>query len=1172
MTEATPSADPYSPSVEPKRAGLLKRLNGRLKRLNARINRWLSETVERHVVAAFIMVTISVLGAAAAYRVGVAEQRSIVLERRLAHAQLQDIGFRQQYLAEVLMRVGLESAQKRLLREAGEMRRGYEQLASLDPQMANWFEWRAAELVLQRNVLRRFLHWLHNLGEKHLDVEEHLAKHSAAQLRSQGLLPSIDPAAKQRSAVKFPTLSRAIAKHHEISAALALCVLMFVSGLVFLTLAELDLGPPIVWITLVATGVAAALWATHRLLTFDPDSGALVAALSAALAAIGALAWRAGVFQIEHDPAHAPHPEAPEPRVSFAHLSGRLSHDDWSRMIVILIAATVFVSAVFGWLYSVSLKHAGHFALEAQDKRAELVNQRARLAAVAMGGQFETAIQILAERIRCGSATQFAALVDEGMIDFNAAMAQAERKQRCKDLEEYVKNKGELVHALDNENLVDSATGPARRLADEIIDRAGGPELTLALTDGYSEISSGWSRRAALLLAVLTILAIALYLFGQAYAMGPTLAGRWLVRSGGALLGFAICLGLFAWTRQIVPAPAELPPGCALSEADDQAAGASEGSEDDDRPEDDEARDAKLAAARYAEGVRQINIATTAKPQSRARAVADAEAIASLECAIAARPGFILAYRRYVERLSIVGSPQRSEGGPLSLYTRVKLRELVEARRRELLALADAQLLRPMDQLNGYAFMTTVLALVDGNARALDEAGIALASLTKSASRLQQSYIEFVRPELWSEEPRDPSSQILLNRGLALLATGEPEQIDAALRTYGEALNKTKPPVPKGKLDEETLKKVKAQALKPADYWTPELLAAALTDLEILRTYCNRLHDTPTCNRIVQAIDRVRPLVAAGRVSENLPSESAAQVREFSATVTPYALSWSARIDGFNAAQDRLTIAWFKDDTRMPDEPEDATDWQMRRALPDFFDMFYPEGGMQLPKPDTDGVTRRTALAIPKSQLCVAPGRYVAELFLNGKHVDTKTVTLELHNLQTFRSRELDLMWCVPQDWQPWSGEGGSHQWSPDKPVRGFVIPPPIDLSILLKRDSRKKRGTMIGAAMMTFLAPPSMTGEMRKAYFLRRAFQILLRKGETQSVWSQRDEDRLLRTAKPLENLKSECQESKTLGPPAYRYFVDRSEKNLIHIAVVGGNVRGKDVCTILSSLTNYY
>ncbi|MCE9521389.1 MAG: hypothetical protein K8S25_03025, partial [Alphaproteobacteria bacterium] len=768
-----------------------------LSRLNASIEKRLRENIDRQVVSAFIMVAISVIGAVAAYRVGLAEQRSIVLERRLAHGQLQDIGFRQEFLAEVLVKVGLTGLENRLITDAAELRRAFNFLPSGDKSVTSWLEWRAAELVLQRNVVRRFSNYLRDLTTKN-SVERELAEKSADELKSQGFLAIAEEGDAARSAVQFPQLQKSIGVAHEVSASLSLCVLLFVAGLVCLTLAELNLGPALVWFLLVSAGAAISAAATVAVFIVDPAAGWILGPLLIVIAAGTVLSVRYGVFRIPHDRAHAPHPEAPEPgRVSFAHLSGHTSHDGWSRSIVLYITAAVFVSAVFGWFYSVSLKHSGHFALEAQAKKTELVNQRARLGAVAMGGVFDMSIKLLTARIRCTSATQLWALAEEGMIGIDADRVESERKQRCGDLAELSRGKEFFLSILDDNNLADSANNPARRMSDTIMDRAGGPQETLALSDGFAEVSVGWSKRAALLLAVLTILAISLYLFGQAYTMGQTLAGRWLIRSGAALLGVSICLGIFAWMLPVVEAPAAtLPASCTAT-----ANGATkdvETSHDDPAKheaeklhgeEDDEAaRAVELAARKYADGVRLNNLADTAPSESKERTESDAAAAQSFDCALLVRPGFIPAYKRYVRLLSRMESPQRGVSTYISLNSRTKLGDVHALQRRELKAVADAGMLRPLSQLGNFAFDSTVFALAEGRPDALAEARAALDVVTGTASWWRQQQMEWMQPELWSDETPSSSAVDWFNLGLSQLATGEQKQLDEAEISYDAAL------------------------------------------------------------------------------------------------------------------------------------------------------------------------------------------------------------------------------------------------------------------------------------------------------------------------------------------------------------------------------------------------
>ena len=227
----------------------------------------------------------------------------------------------------------------------------------------------------------------------------------------------------------------------------------------------------------------------------------------------------------------------------------------------------------------------------------------------------------------------------------------------------------------------------------------------------------------------------------------------------------------------------------------------------------------------------------------------------------------------------------------------------------------------------------------------------------------------------------------------------------------------------------------------------------------------------------------------------------------------------------------------------------------------------YTPGGRRLPAADAAGATVHEVQAIDVSRRCIDPGRYDAELFLNGKMVATKSVTVDQHTFAMFRSRELDLNWCAPKEWLPWSGSTTRHPWFRDRPVRGFVM----------RQDDgvggKGKANLQLGGAMLTFFAPASLANEMREAYFLRRTFQILTRKGEVDGGWSQTLEDRLLRSARSVDRLsEAECRASATVVNPVYRYFADKSEKSLIHIGIVGGSVTGRDACVILKSLGNFF
>ena len=1123
-TEAQIRADPEKPSTV------------------ARLNDWISSTIfarlDRQLLIVLIMVSISVLGAVSAYRTGLAEQRSILLERRLAHGQIQDIGFRQQWLAEILVRVGFVNSMNRLTSDATDHAQAYRLLPDASAGLQDILQWRVTEAHLQRQAFRPVTDFLRDTSPAYKTLEAEMAALSAEELRRQGFLAVADASDTPRPAVLFPGLQRDIANAHDDSVALSFCVLLFVFGLVCLTLAELDLGPPLVWASLTALGTTVAAGTVVALLRIDPGAVWLVilSLLFVALATWLAV-WR-GFFRLAEGRAHAPHPEAPEPgRVSFAHLAGHTSHDGWSRTIVLFITAAVFASAVFGWLYSVALNHAGHYALEAQEKKTELVNLRSRLSAAAMGGSYDGAISVLVARIRCSAATQLAAIAAQGETGADPVQAAVARDAACSERDKIEKSKGFIVDWIDGDSLMDSATSPARHIRNLVMNRENGPDLTLALSDGLSELSAGWSNRAALLLAVLTILAISLYLFGQAYSMGQTIAGRWLIRSGASLLFLSAGVGLIGWAQPLVDVAVESLPDECVEKATEKPAGEHHGAKEA-KAHDEGHVLLKLAARHYAQGVAQKNLADSAPSGSGREAAADRAAAASLKCAILARPGFVPAYQVLQSVLADRESPQRSERGHTSLLSRSSLDTLQDLRREELKAFVRSGMLRPLGRLGNFAFGSTILALSAGDRAALAEARTTLDMITGTASWWRALQVEWFKPELWSEEPSSKSGLDWFNLALSQLVTGEPDQLEEAERNYD-------------------------RALRNADDWTPDLLAATLTDIEIVRALCSNLHpDGQTCARIFSVLERVRPRIANGVDAAAMSTNSAAAVGDFWAEATASTFSWKLRLVGFDDKRDRLSVAWYRDETA-PGASAGPGHWPVRRVLAAAFHMYYPGGKTIRPLPDGAGLTGREVSYLDESRECVAPGNYVAEVYLNGRQVASRGVTVGAHGLRYKRSRELDLNWCMPSAWKPLEDAKGKRPaWLGSLPARGFA-------------PGTGASGQPLAGAMMTFIAPASMGEARRQSYFLRQAVQVLLRKGDPGAPpsWSQAAEDREVAQAVPLSGLTpADCRAAEPLGRPVYHLFTNPSNANLVHVGIVDGRGTASEACTILRSLTTYF
>jgi hypothetical protein len=1093
------------------------------------------ENIDRHVVAATIMIVIAVFGALTALRAGLAEQRSIALERRLAHAQLQDISLRQEYLAEVLVGIGIDDVRAALKDQADALRRAYNALATGNDTAATWLDWHTVELLAQRHAHRLFVLDLEKLSPgKEKSVEQDLANHSAAALRQQGYHAVVSEDINAQIALSFPLLDHAIANAHEDVPKLALCVLLFVLGLVFLTLAELELGPSWLWRVFVAAGALVALGATAYVIRIDPPAAVWFALFALAFIAIIFFAARAGLFQRTSPPGHAPHPEAPEPtRLAFLHLSGHTSHDLWSKVVVLLIAVAVFMSALFGWRYSESLKHMGEFALAAQVKRVELVNQRGRLHASILGGKFNNAIELLTARVGCAFATQLALLLADGKLVMeheSAALIVRERDRRCAALRERSKDNW-LLDAMDKDNLVDSALSPARRLRDETMERVDGPENRFALADGFAEVSAAWGNRAALLLAVLTAIAIVLYLFGQAYAMGDTTAGRWLVASALVLFGASTALGAYAW---LAPVLSSQPNSAACLSA------AKDGEKTKEGTKAHASREHILverAAHKYDEGMAAFNRATTAPPGSSQQAEDDEKAIAAFECALAFRPNFIPALRQLAEATERVNSPQRAENY-VSLSNKAGIEAVVQAHLRRLRALERSGMSRPHGLLSSYGFSATTLALTENRPDALAEARMALANLTGTASWWQKLYVDALRPELSSDEGPSESPGVWLNLGMAELASGASDDLEAVERVYDAAF-----------------------AGKAIPH--RQLLAATLTDFEILKAYCANLHRAAGgCDPIVAAADRIRARVAVAASRAELSRESTVRVSDFRAAATPSTVVWQARIDGFDAKRDRLAVAWFADETRVETSTPSPDLWRVRRALPTLYEIYRPGGSAKLPVPDQYGATRRIISYIEEMNACLPAGHYVAELFVNGVLVASRQTVVE-SDLRVYRSRELDLLWCIPTWWAPHRSKGAGDRWLADMPVRGFTV---------AGLEGRDPQG-----AIMTFYAPPGMSDDERRRYFVRRAVRILLRMTGRSDQWNPQKEESAVRRIIAIDRLSyAQCNSPGLLGSPGFRVLSRRvdqaSDKNLVHIGIVSPRVRRQDACAILKSLKHYF
>jgi hypothetical protein len=187
---------------------------------------------------------------------------------------------------------------------------------------------------------------------------------------------------------------------------------------------------------------------------------------------------------------------------------------------------------------------------------------------------------------------------------------------------------------------------------------------------------------------------------------------------------------------------------------------------------------------------------------------------------------------------------------------------------------------------------------------------------------------------------------------------------------------------------------------------------------------------------------------------------------------------------------------------------------------------------------------------------CLDAGRYAAELFLNGTLVGSASVDVDTLPLSVIRSRELDLIGCVPATWERYGGK--SQEWRPDTPARTFV----------LKSDGR----TSFGSIIATYFAPGGLPESLRSDYFLRRTVRLLFKKDRSDTQWSQDAEDRLIAGAVDVDRIGADCESDQTIGGVLYRLIRDPADENVIHVAMVNANGPANRACPVLKSLTNYF
>lgn len=811
------------------------------------------------------MVVVAVLGAITAHRTATAEHEAAQRERRLAQGHILELTIRQRLIANAVAHRGLERRRETYV-SLGNL---YGELAGHAAEVANARQaitlgMQAQEEFAAARVVKQSMAALpsHLAIDGDVDTAE-LEREVADRLADLGYATAWPSEGAGAPHSMWKRLEDEFGDAHAKIPKLALGVVMFVAALVLFTFSDLSRGRRA--LPLYASGVAVAVLGTAFVLRVDKDTlrwgldGDLL--VIPAVLAILEVAWRKHSRDVTGGDDERPvEPCEVEPSpYRCGHLRPTRAEDRFSRRMLGLIAVTVLFVGVCGWGYSRANSEAAADAGKGLAEEIEVNARSARLALKAtdliqkLAASHEYATRAHAQRQR---AEYVKRLGSSGAIAQALSVAKASVAQK--------------LAGAPNVDLRRDAREEALTQHPEL-----NPAEPFARYDAFAQNSVAWHHQAGIFLATLTVLAIALYLFGQADAMGRGRAAYLLAACGASLVLFAVYSALTAHVhRPRARAVADVP-ACRKLVEDGRL----------DAKEDPEA----LAAQAY--GRAKLNLQSV-EPTG--------DAIGLLECAVGLRPGFARARFDLAEAYS-----PRSAGGrgqrfrsPTGATDRAKL---VEHQRRALEALEASGYVPPPLRTSHYAF-DAVLA-----ARSQQEAGHGL-KLIDDALRLHEAS---GRPD-----PRVHAA-IQLDRALARRAVNRGAEADRAM--------------------DEALRTV-SQSREPGAT-ARAVLPAALTGLEELATSCLREVASCKPQEIARAKERLvagwpagappargaRPAVASPRVEVSPAALSwRAALREFNASSDRLVVVWYERDEGWGlwrALPEVSGLVTAAEALRLPDAP-----------------------------------------------------------------------------------------------------------------------------------------------------------------------------------------------------------------------------------------------------------
>ncbi|MFN2582345.1 MAG: tetratricopeptide repeat protein [Candidatus Dormibacteria bacterium] len=463
-----------------------------------------------------------------------------------------------------------------------------------------------------------------------------------------------------------------------------------------------------------------------------------------------------------------------------------------------------------------------------------------------------------------------------------------------------------------------------------ILSQAQKPsDITFAVQDAMNQLRSDWQGRAGLFTVVLTLFAVATYLFGLSLSLHANIR-RYLTGLGVVLMAIGV-LGGAALLFLTPESPSELCEVTATSTKDCN-----------------QSNENVKAATAYADGVYDLNTFYT---QPGVKGLQDADA--AFTDAINARPRFAQAYLDRAQVRFLLGSPQGT-GATAALANNDALQEQGS----DLQHAYDLGL-RDKLTLNDLAANRLLLAITQGNS------GEYSAAVDDLNDALQL-------------DPNDPI--LYFNKGLALIGQGDQK---GAQQAYQDAVAHT------------VYADVGAQKQRNDAAAEERYVAGALTTLDLLGAHRNDLS---------QQVASMKQLIVNGVEHRAAASGSPVTIKNMAISVFPGQLQWTGDIDNYDPTKANTSTQWYYQDPN-------NLGWSVVPSI----------SGVNAPVFDNSaGPSDAYFLLVnyvKATQGCLQPGKYKAEVYVDGVLAGTATADGTQPSLMAQPMPDLGLAFCSPPDW-----------------------------------------------------------------------------------------------------------------------------------------------------------